>query len=96
MTHVKFEPEATFGQAFPNNTRPANWGPIKRARGAISQWLFIDESLIGKHKDYSSAAQFGPLPTEDTVFTQVVADSKHRGVFDNNGNPVPTPQQPHC
>eukprot|EP00957_Ditylum_brightwellii_P177492 13518778-Ditylum_brightwellii.AAC.1 len=146
MTHVKFEPEVTFGQAlskhltriwklrmpypdddillwdgdatgafrqcklhpgiaqvfsfiielilfvpcgntFGSNTSPANWEPIRRTREAIAKWLFTGESLIGKHKDYTNAVRFGPLPTEDTVFTQAVADSQHKGVMDSNGNP---------
>eukprot|EP00957_Ditylum_brightwellii_P010895 825580-Ditylum_brightwellii.AAC.1 len=136
MTHVRFEPEVTFGQALPkhlvriwnlrisypdddillwgddaisafrqcklhpdisklfsfiiDNISPANWDPIRRAREAIAKCLFTDESLIEKHKDYTNAVQFGPLPTEDTVFAQAVADSQNKGAIDSNGNPVPT------
>eukprot|EP00957_Ditylum_brightwellii_P203129 15333329-Ditylum_brightwellii.AAC.1 len=44
-----------------------------------------------KYGDYTNAVQIGPLSTENTVYTQAVADSHHRGVMGSNGNPVPTP-----
>eukprot|EP00957_Ditylum_brightwellii_P131443 10025261-Ditylum_brightwellii.AAC.1 len=57
----------------------------------MAKWLFTDESLIEKHKEYTDAVQFGPLPTNDTIFVQAVADSQHKGVMGSNGNPVPIP-----
>eukprot|EP00957_Ditylum_brightwellii_P016922 1276126-Ditylum_brightwellii.AAC.1 len=79
------------GNTCGSNTSPANWEPIRRARKVIAKWLFTDESLIGKHREYTDAVQFGPLPTEGTVFAHKVADSQHKGVMDSNGNPVPNP-----
>eukprot|EP00957_Ditylum_brightwellii_P182819 13925525-Ditylum_brightwellii.AAC.2 len=79
------------GNTFGSNTSPPNWKLIRRSREAIAKWLFTDEFLIEKHKDYTNAVQFEPLPVEDTVFTQAVADSQHKGVMDSNKSPVPTP-----
>eukprot|EP00957_Ditylum_brightwellii_P170368 12967617-Ditylum_brightwellii.AAC.1 len=79
------------GNIFGSSTSPASWEPNRRAREAIAKRLFTDQSLIEKHKDHTNTVQFGPLPTEDTVFAQAVAGSQHKGVMDSNGNPVPTP-----
>eukprot|EP00957_Ditylum_brightwellii_P049888 3781965-Ditylum_brightwellii.AAC.1 len=75
------------GNTFGSNTSPANWEPIRRTKEAIAKRLFTGESLIGNHRECTGAVQFGPLPTEDTVFTQAVVDSQHKGVMDSNGNP---------
>eukprot|EP00957_Ditylum_brightwellii_P060005 4555479-Ditylum_brightwellii.AAC.1 len=47
--------------------------------------------MVETYKYYTNSVQFGPFPTDDTVFTQVVADSQYKGVMDSNGKPVSTP-----
>jgi len=80
------------GQVFGGNTSAQNFEGIARARECLSSHFSTPEfiHLIKKHEDLLKKISYY-VPSKKLVFTQAHSDSKNSGVFDKNGQRLPTP-----
>lgn len=79
------------GMTFGDNTSPANWEPIARARQQLSQHFWKQDDIIERAAPYLPKFKLAPPPTpeEQDTFVQATADSFHKGVFDDQGQRKP-------
>lgn len=79
---------------FGTDFSPQNWEPVRRLIEILSEKLFNDPSLRTKHRQYLDQIQWEPsLGNVRARFVPAKACSQRRGVLDENGLPVPTPQR---
>ena len=79
---------------FGTDFSPQNWEPVRRLIEILSEKLFNDPSLRIKHRQYLDQIQWEPsLGNVRARFVPAKACSQRRGVLDEKGLPVPTPQR---
>ena len=72
---------------------PQNWEPVRRLIEVLATKLFDDKSLRQKHRQYLDRLQWEPTLGMHTQFVPAKACTQRRGVLDEAGNPVATPQR---
>jgi hypothetical protein len=86
------------GMTFGDNTSPSNWEPIARARSQFAKWCWSRmDDLVEKAKPYAPTFTTAPAPTpeERAAFVQATPDSRHKGVFNEDGTRRPPPYPHH-
>jgi len=81
------------GQNFGGNTSAQNWEGIAKAREILAQYLSNTkfQSLIEKHHNILSLIKYSKKSNSKTKFIPAAADTLHKGVFNQQGEPRNTP-----
>jgi len=84
------QPALPFGTDF----SPQNWEPVRRIIEILARKLFSDDTLRHKHRKYLDQLRWDrTLNGKDATYTVAKACQQRRGVLNNKGEPVPTPQR---
>ena len=72
---------------------PQNWEPFRRLVEVLAKKLFHDKSFRAKQRKYLDQIQWNKaLGSKRIKFVQIKSCSKRRGVSNEKGEPVLTPQ----
>ena len=85
------------GQTFGENTSPASFDVLARARNQASQYRWYQPTVLEDAKQYIPVLPIAqPLTlTEQNNMTKATADTTNKGVLDNNGNRLAPPFNHH-
>ena len=78
------------GQSFGDCSSPPNWEPFARGRTALAEHYSASNAKVPGFPEYLDKVVWQPDPEPGTVFIPAVKDKYNPGVFDENGNRLPT------
>lgn len=80
---------------FGTDFSPQNWEPVRRLVEILAVKLYDDDSLREKHRKHLDKLNWEPSlgSGNKDLFVQAKACSQRRGVLDDQGTPLPTPQR---
>ena len=80
---------------FGTDFSPQNWEPVRRLVEILAVKLYDDDSLRDKHRKHLDKLNWEPSlgSGNKDLFVQAKACSQRRGVLDDQGTPLPTPQR---
>jgi hypothetical protein len=79
------------GLTFGSDFSPSTWEVPRRIAEQLAEGLFDDESLVEKHREKLDELKWSKKLGTGTDFTPAHASEMHKGVLNEDGQPVQTP-----